>query len=105
MKKNNVNNQSTETKERYRVVKSASESSLGYWIIPLAAILIIGLAYIVTTLFIKADFNFSFTANKTTAKDISFDIFDLNNNRSRVGEPINLDETRWSRSDPLAPAE
>lgn len=105
MKKNNANHQSAETKERYQVVKFSSESSLGYWIIPLAAILIIGLAYIVTTLFIKADFNFFSISNKTTVKDFSLDKLDLNNNRSRVGEPINLDETRWGRSDPLAPAE
>lgn len=105
MKKNNNDHQLTEAKEKYRVVRLSSESSLGYWIIPLSIVLIIGITYVVTILFLKVNSGPSLTSDKITTKDFSLDKLDLNKSRSRVGEPINLDETNWGRADPLAPAE
>lgn len=91
--------------DKYQVMKSASDSSFGYWIIPLVALLLIGIVYIIMTLTTRTNFDFSLTTKKESTKDYFFNKIDLNENRTRAGNPINLDETTWGRTDPLAPPE
>lgn len=91
--------------EKYQVIKSNADTSFGFWIIPLLAILLIGIIYIIMTLMTRPDFGSSPTNNKDFAKNYSFKTINLNENRARAGNPIKLDETTWGRTDPLAPPE
>lgn len=92
-------------KDKYQVIKSTADSSFGYWIIPLVVVILIGLTYIATTLLTRSSFELLPSTTQDKAKDYSIDKFDFNENRSRASEPINLDETTWGRTDPLAPPE
>lgn len=92
-------------KDKYQVIKSTADSSFGYWIIPLVVVILIGLTYIATTLLTRSSAELLPSTTQDKSKDYSIDKFDFNENRSRVSEPINLDETTWGRTDPLAPPE
>jgi len=103
MKKQIVEKPKVTPKDKYQVIKSAADSSFGYWIIPLVVVILIGLTYIATTLLTRSGSEFLPENKQDKPKDYSIDKFDFNDNRSRAGEPIKLDETTWGRTDPLAP--
>lgn len=90
-------------KDKYQFINSTADSSFGYWIIPLVVVILIGLAYIAITLLTRLGSELLPDTKQNKSKDYSIDKFDFNENRSRAGEPINLDETTWGRTDPLAP--
>ena len=92
-------------KEKYQVIRSSSESSFGYWIIPLIAIILIAIIYILIILFMRSDFNLSQTTTNRATKNYSLENLNINNNRTRAGAPIDVNETTWGRSNPLAPPE
>lgn len=88
---------------KYQIYKSTSGTSSVYWIFPLVTIVLVVLAYLATNYYTSIQEKTGESSKASSLKiQSNLDDLDMLNNRSRAGEPINLNETNWGREDPLS---
>lgn len=91
-------------KDPYKIYQASREASLGYWIIPLITLIIIGLFYIFLTYQAgsRDQEAISEEMNKLEIK-ANQNIDNIIESRSHFGPLLNLNELPWGKDNPFTP--
>ena len=89
-------------KNIYKVYQANQEAALGFWILPLIALIFIGLFYIFLTFSSRSGISSS-NSNEMPNLEIksNLNLDDVTESRINLGQPLNLEEIPWGKDNPF----